>query len=330
MNFNQKKLEQILNKLKDSNSLSTSEDITRAIDELRKMERNLAKAKCAAEKREKEEEERRKEEAKKAHIDEVTCMDLPMSWENVFNSDERTKGVHTDSIPDALIMSLTTLGEVNIEYISSITGEDYKTVILTLKGSIYQNPDTWNECFYKGWETSDEYLSGNLIRKWKAAQAADAKYNGYFHDNLVAIEKVLPPAVATEDIYITLGSPWVPSDVIDDFIEYLFGPSTRFDPKYVDPGILNVIHDEILGSWEIPCKNRYFDYEPSYLEYGTSRVSPLVILERTLNMKNVVMYDEMTSLVNKSGKKKVINKAETAEAMEGETGSNLRREIQLC
>lgn len=316
MNIEQKKLEQLLKKLGGANGIVTSDELTKAIEELKRVERNLVKAKEQAAKREKEEEERRKEEAKKARIEEITCMDLPMTWENVFNSDERTRGVHTDSIPDALVMSLTTLGEVNIEYISSITGEDYKTVIMTLKGSIYQNPDTWNECFYKGWETSDEYLSGNLIRKWKAAQAADAKYNGYFHDNLVAIEKVLPPAVATQDIYITLGSPWVPSDVIDDFIEYLFGPPTRYDPKYVDPSIFSVIHDEILGSWEIPNKSRYFGYEPSYLEYGTSRVSPLVILERTLNMKNVVMYDETTSLVNKSGKKKVINHSETALAME--------------
>ena len=316
MNIEQKKLEQLLKKLGGANGIVTSDELTKAIEELKRVERNLFKAKELAAKREKEEEERRKEEAKKARIEEITCMDLPMTWENVFNSDERTRGVHTDSIPDALVMSLTTLGEVNIEYISSITGEDYKTVIMTLKGSIYQNPDTWNECFYKGWETSDEYLSGNLIRKWKAAQAADAKYNGYFHDNLVAIEKVLPPAVATQDIYITLGSPWVPSDVIDDFIEYLFGQPTRYDLNYIDSSLFSVIHDEILGSWEIPYKNRYFDYEPSYHEYGTSRVSPLVILERTLNMKNVVMYDETTSLVNKSGKKKVINHAETALAME--------------
>jgi len=316
MYLDQKKLEQILSKLSDSNSLSTSKDITKAIDELRRMERNLAKAKNEAEQREKEEEERRKDEEKKAHIDEVTCMDLPMSWENVFDTDERAKGVHTDSISDALVMSLTTLGEVNIEYISSITGEDYKTVILTLKGSIYQNPDTWNECFYKGWETSDEYLSGNLIRKWKAAQAADARYNGYFHDNLVAIEKVLPPAVSTKDIYVTLGSPWVPSDVIDDFIESLLCPPKTYGYKQDTSDCMRTCHDELTGTWEIPhktyrCANSHANYE-----YGTNRINFLTILEKTLNMKSVVIFDEVTSYVNKSGKKKVINKAETAEAME--------------
>lgn len=315
-NYNQISIEQLLKQLGNSNVNGSSADIDKAIDALRKVERGLIKAKGNAEKREKEEAARRKEEAEKARIGEITSMDLPMSWENVFNTDERTQGVHTDSIPDALVMSLTTLGEVNIEYISSVTGEDYKTVINTLKGSIYQNPETWDECFYKGWETSDGYLSGNLIRKWKAAKAADEKYNGYFHDNLVAIEKILPSAVAAKDIYITLGSPWVPSDVIDDFIIHLFGTNTRYVDFNRNYGAFKTIHDELLGTWEIPHKDRYQMYSATALQYGTKRVSALAILERTLNMKNVAVYDEKTSYVNKSGKKRVINKAETTEAME--------------
>ena len=154
-------------------------------------------------KREREERERKaKEEAerKARHIEEVTAMDLPMDWENVFSNDTRTQGIHTESIPDALVMSLTTLGCVDIEYISSVTGAACKTVIGTLKGSIYQNPETWGECFYKGWETAEEYLSGNLVRKWKTASKANDEYKGYFADNLKAIEKVLPPTVATTDI----------------------------------------------------------------------------------------------------------------------------------
>lgn len=206
-------------------------------DEIEKVIGKLRAAKRIAEKqeenerrrREKEEAERKvreEKEIKEAHVREVTCMDLPLDWSNIFNSDVRTQGVHTESIPDALIMSLSTLGKVDIEYISSVTGADYKTVISTLKGSIYQNPLTWNECFYQGWETAEEYLSGNLMRKWKAANEANKEYNGYFADNIKAIEKVLPPTVAAEDIYITLGSPWVPADIIDDFMRIrrlLFG-----------------------------------------------------------------------------------------------------------
>ena len=141
----------------------------------------IKREKKEAEQKKKEEEERRareEEERRAAHIQEVTSMDLPLDWDNLFIADERTQGVHTDSISDALILSLTTLGRVDIEYMSAVTGEDYKTVISTLKGSIYQNPDTWEECFYKGWETAEEYLSGNLMRKWRAAKTANEASEG--------------------------------------------------------------------------------------------------------------------------------------------------------
>ena len=130
-----------------------------AREEIRKKEyeERKRKEKIEKEKRKKEEKERRE-----AHIREVTSMDLPLDWENVFNADIRTQGIHTESIPDALILSLSNLAKVDIEYISAITGEDYKTVISTLKGSIYQNPETWDECFYKGWETTEEYLDEGM------------------------------------------------------------------------------------------------------------------------------------------------------------------------
>ena len=149
--------------------------LTSAKQSAKQRERNERLKKQREEKARKERVERERQEK---HIEEVTCMDLPLDWENVFIGDERTTGVNVDSIPDALVMSLTTLGRVDIEYISSITGVEYKTVICTLKGSIYQNPDTWGECFYKGWETAEEYLSGNLVRKWKAASEANDKYKG--------------------------------------------------------------------------------------------------------------------------------------------------------
>ena len=316
INSNQMSIEQLLKQGGGLYADASPNEVAQALEVLKKVNGGLAQARGAAEKRDRKEAKRMKEEAERSHIEEVTCMDLPMDWENVFNTDERTRGVHTDSIPDALIMSLTTLGEVNVEYISSVTGEDYKTVIRTLKGSIYQNPETWDECFYKGWETSDEYLSGNLAHKWKAAKEADEKYNGYFKDNVAAIEKVLPPTVATKDIYVTLGSPWVPAEIIDDFIICTFGDDTKYGSYWAHKGAFSVIHDELLGTWEIPYKDRYRRFLPASLEYGTGRITALGILEKTLNMKNVVIYDEKASHINKSGTKRVINQAETTEAME--------------
>lgn len=298
----------------------SSAEIKAAIDKLRK-------AKLAAERREELEEYRKeKREAarkaaeekaqKEAHVREVTCMDLPLDWENVFNRDVRTQGVHADSISDGLVYSLSNLGRVDIEYISSITGEDYKTVICALKGSIYQNPETWDECFYKGWETSEEYLSGNMMRKWKAAKDANKEYNGYFADNIRAIEKVLPPTVATKDIYVTLGSPWVPADVIDDFIEYLLGDWRRYWYSINDEEDFHTKHDELTGTWEIPFKSRYNHDVKVTRTYGTDRINALHILERTLNMKSVAVTDEVVCNTNSSGKKRVINQSETILAIE--------------
>lgn len=298
----------------------SSAEIKAAIDKLRK-------AKLAAERREELEEYRKeKREAarkaaeekaqKEAHVREVTCMDLPLDWENVFNRDVRTQGVHADSISDGLVYSLSNLGRVDIEYISSITGEDYKTVIGALKGSIYQNPETWDECFYKGWETSEEYLSGNMMRKWKAAKDANKEYNGYFVDNIRAIEKVLPPTVATKDIYVTLGSPWVPADVIDDFIEYLLGDWRRYWYSINDEEDFHTKHDELTGTWEIPFKSRYNHDVKVTRTYGTDRINALHILERTLNMKSVAVTDEVVCNTNSSGKKRVINQSETILAIE--------------
>ena len=204
-------------------------------------------------------------------------------------------------------MSLNTLGKVDIEYISSVTGADYKDVISTLKGSIYQNPLTWNECFYQGWETAEEYLSGNLMRKWNTAVEANKVYNGYFADNIRAIEKVLPPAVASKDIYITLGSPWVPADIIDDFIIHLFGDPLE---KYSYSGDRDeiteryrTIHDEITGTWEIPYKSRYNHSVGVSRTYGTEKLEALHILEKTLNMQTVSVAKEISCPANASGKK---------------------------
>ena len=290
-------------------------------------ERAEREARARAEKERLEKERLAREEAKRReeHIAEVTSMDLPMDWENLFCSDERTQDVFFERIPDALISSLNTLGRVDIEYIASVTGQDCKSVILALKGTIYQNPETWEECFYKGWELSDEYLSGNLMRKWKIAKAANRTYHGYFTENLRAIEAVLPPSVAAQDIYVTLGSPWVPPEIIDDFITDTFGDVT--DSYYISTtSKYQTVHDELTGTWEIPYKSRYGHNTRVSTQFGTRRMEALHILEASLNMKAVVVYDEVSSNLTKSGVKRVVNEDETAAALEKQ--QQLIREFQ--
>ena len=132
-------LDELLTELNKAGSSVSSSEISDVI-------RRLQSTRDSVKKREDRERARRKKEeaAKKAeeerirnenHIKSVTSMDLPMDWENLFAGDRRAEGVHADSIPDGLILSLTNLGRVDIEYISTITGADLKTIILTLKGS---------------------------------------------------------------------------------------------------------------------------------------------------------------------------------------------------
>lgn len=239
---------------------------------------------------------------------ETAAAELSLDWENILEQDARTQEIRAESISDGLVYSLANLGEVNIEYISSITGETCRSVICALKGAIYQNPETWGENFFKGWETAEEYLSGNLMRKWKAAKEANRKHTGYFDENIQAIEKVLPPSVAAKDIYVTLGSPWVPADIIDQFIIHLFG-SRALESDHT-------LHDEVTGTWEVPNKSRYNHSVGVTQTYGTDRLEALYILEKTLNMKPASVTDVISCPTNASGKKRIINKNETVAALE--------------
>ena len=252
-------------------------------------------------------------------VDLVTSWDLPVDFENAYTSDPRASGVFVDSIGDGLITSLCTLGKVDIEYISAITGEDLKTVITTLQGSIFQNPDKWEECFYKGWETAEEYLSGNLIRKYKAAEKANKKYKGYFQANIDALLNAMPPSIPTDEIYAPLGAPWIPTDVIDDFIDHLLGPAI----PNLSASVYRTRHSEALGLWEIPGKNRYSGTRYStrcYSTYGTTNMDALEIIEKTLNQKTIAVYDtEKSSELTKSGKPKtvrIMNERETVLALD--------------
>ena len=242
-------------------------------------------------------------------VNEDTRIDLSLDWDELLDS-ETSSGGHPDSIPDALIMSLTNRGKVDIGYIIDITGQDYDSVISSLKGSVFQNPDKWDEDPYKGWETADEYLSGNLRTKLRAARRANRVYKGRFSENTFALRKVLPEALDSDEIYVTLGSPWVPVSVIEDFISYILRIGGRKP--------MTVVRDDYTGTWEIKDKYAYAIMYNVHARsaYGTSRMDALEILEKTLNMRSVAVYDKVKTTLTKSGEKRVLNQPETVLAIE--------------
>lgn len=335
-------INKFFNSIRNISSILTNEDLDIAIDSLklagleikefeerRKLEENAEKIKREVDlknqrkKLRAEREARKKLELEAKHIQEVTSMELPLDYQNAYLSSNDNK--EAESTFDALLMCLDTLGLVDIEFIASLTGEDLKTVINNLKGSIYQNPLYWGEVFYKGWETADEYLSGNLMHKYQVAKESNAKYHGYFQNNITALEGIIQPEIATKDIYVTLGSPWLPTDIIDEFITYLaFKNDTQSKEAkeyYAQCSSSDYAtrHDEYTGIWEIPNKTRFrtskfhglFEQQ-NYHIYGTDRMDMLYLLENTLNMKTISIID----VVDVSSKKKEVNQKETIKALE--------------
>lgn len=245
-------------------------------------------------------------------VGKLTALAVPEGYKNPYALDERAAGVFCESIPSALLISLDRLGKADIEYISQITGKDLCEVIRGLKGLCFCDPEKWGECFYKGYVTRDEYLSGNMIRKYNAARSANKKYAGFFSDNVRETEQALPPALDTKDIYATLGSPWIPADIIDDFIVHLLGPlGTRNKAKNS-----KTVHDPITGEWEIPNKSRYGTSSRT-LYYGTKKIGPLTLLEKLLNCRQVQIYETVT---NSQGRQvRVPSEQETVAALECES-----------
>ncbi len=310
-------------------SLKLAQLDIRAREERRRKELEAERLKIKmeeAEKRRRAAEVRAAKRAERKRIErakEITAMDLPLDYVNRFESDERAN-IHCDSILEGLLVSLDALGLVDIEFIASVTGEEMKTVIESLKGNIFQNPLHFDECYYKGWETSDEYLSGNLMHKLALAQKANEEYPGVFENNIKALKEVISPELDTDEIYITLGSPWVPTDVIDDFILHLIGIEKINGeyPKEAEPLLqaqYATRHDDVTGIWEIPQKTRFRKshvhgkYEEyNYSIYGTSRMDMLYLLENILNMKTIAIYDNPDPSKNN----RIINQNETVKILE--------------
>lgn len=236
-------------------------------------------------------------------------MELNLDWDELLGNDVIKRQGDKIKVDDALILSITQFGGVDLNFICEKTGCDYLSVTEKLKGSIFQNPLTWNEDPYQGWETADEYLSGNLMQKYTIAKENNAKYGGLFKENIRAIKKVMPKNVSLDEVYVKLGTPWIPESIIEEFINQLIDCRKR--------GYL--VHDEQIGSWEIKCKDYIIQSSSrtrAYLSYGTNRISALKIIEKILNNQTIAICDEVADSTTKSGKRKVLNKKETLLALE--------------
>lgn len=212
-----------------------------------------------------------------------------------------------DTPSEALAISIGERGKVDLFYMAELLGaDDSENVIEGLKGVIFKDPMGPDEPD-KGWQTADEYLSGNVREKLRIAKMA-AKNNSQFNINVEALEKAQPKDLDASEIDVRLGATWIDRDYIQDFME------ETFDTPYYLRRAIEVKFSPFTAEWQITGKSRPSNNDVStYVTYGTDRANAYRILEDTLNLKDVRIYDT----IEEDGKqKRVLNKRETTLAQQ--------------
>ena len=203
-----------------------------------------------------------------------------------------------DTANEALLVSLSEKAEVDLEYMSSLTGKSKEELAKELEGIIYKVPMEDNK-----YVTADEYLSGNIREKLKFVETI-SETQPEFKANVEALKKVMPKELTAGEIGIKLGATWIPTDIIDDFIYELL------DTPYRMQGIIQTKFSKFNSQWYITSKNYDRSNVRSNKTYGTDRINAYEIIERTLNLKDVKIFDTETDL--DGNKIRVFNAKQTA------------------
>lgn len=203
-----------------------------------------------------------------------------------------------ETATEALALSLNERAKVDLTYMAQLTGKTEEKITEELVGVIFKNPLT------DQWESGDEYLSGNVRDKLNTARTF-AESHPEFTPNVRALEAVQPRDLEASEIEVRVGATWIePSDYQDFMVELLH------TPWYLAQKEIQVKFSEVNGEWRITGKNADSQRNAfAYATYGTERANAYKILEDTLNLKDVRIYDKS---VNENGDEiRVLNKKET-------------------
>ena len=203
-----------------------------------------------------------------------------------------------ETATEALALSLNERAKVDLPYMAELTGKTEEKITEELVGVIFKNPLT------DQWESGDEYLSGNVRDKLNTARTF-AESHPEFTSNVRALEAVQPRDLEASEIEVRVGATWIePSDYQDFMVELLH------TPWYLAQKEIQVKFSEVNGEWRITGKNADSQRNAfAYATYGTERANAYKILEDTLNLKDVRIYDKS---VNENGDEiRVLNKKET-------------------
>lgn len=223
---------------------------------------------------------------------------------------KRTVKPHTpvtsvDTASEALAVSMAEKAHVDMDYMEQLTGKSEKEIFDELKGVIFLNPhyEYGNDPSGK-YLMADEYLSGNVREKLRVARKSAELYPEDYTVNVQALEKVQPKDLTASEISVRLGATWLPVDVVEKFM-YEF-----FDTPYYIQYKMKIHFSECTGEWNIENKTGDKSNVKVNSTYGTKRINGYKILEETLNLKDVRIFDYVEDADGK--RKAVLNKKETA------------------
>ena len=223
---------------------------------------------------------------------------------------KRTIKPHTpvtsvDTASEALAVSMGEKAQVDMEYMCSLTGKTEEEVYQELKGVIFLNPVYgYGGSDEQKYLMADEYLSGNVREKLAWAKKSAEVYPEDYKINVEALEKVQPKDLTASEIFVQLGTTWLPEEIAQQFMyEFLDTPVyARWNIK--------VHYSKLTGEWNVEGKSYDRGNLKAYNTYGTKRVNAYKIIEETLNMKDVRVFDYIEDADGK--KKAILNKKETA------------------
>ena len=223
---------------------------------------------------------------------------------------KRTIKPHTpvtsvDTASEALAVSMGEKACVDMEYMCSLTGKTEQEIYEELKGVIFLNPMYgYGNSTERKYLMADEYLSGNVREKLAWAKKSAEVYPEDYNINAEALEKVQPKDLTASEIFVQLGTTWLPEEIAQQFMyEFLDTPVyARWNIK--------VHYSKLTGEWNVEGKSYDRGNLKAYNTYGTKRVNAYKIIEDTLNMKDVRVFDYIED--DEGKKKAVLNKKETA------------------
>ena len=210
-----------------------------------------------------------------------------------------------DTPSEALAVSIGEHGKVDLPYMAELLGTpgDYGRITAELSGVIFKDPAADPTDPEAGWQMADEYLSGNVRAKLRMAQFA-AETNPEFAVNVEALTKAQPRELEASEIDVRLGATWLDPDIIQKFM------TETFQIPYYLRHAVKVRYSPYTAEWRVEGKTATGRSDIISSEtYGTSRANAYKILEETLNLKDVRIYDTIEDAEGKP--KRVLNKRET-------------------